>query len=435
MSRLFVQVSREAEASEGGYLLRDLEWVLLDAAGELVSRGTGDGAALAGLLGANAIQEPENTVVILPGEFCLWVQCSVPGRTNGQIRRALPFVVEEFLAGDVESTHLAHGPIRRGAPVDCVVVDRAHIEGWLAGFKRLGLTPGYFVPAGALLSAGTDRISILFGDDTALIRTDKQALCVDADQIVYTLSAAVAGEEARPEGSVTTDGGVAPPSEQLEVVTINGTLGDLDRSQVEQNAPRSIRWTVEDTDLPTLQYLARRWRQQRPDLNLLQGEFAPPRRRNASWERWRMVAVLAGAWVILSMFAETGKAMWANHVADGLDEEAVALYRQYFPGDARVTNVRTQMRQHLGESVGNGPGFLVLVGQLGKALTSLPGAELLSVGFSDTRDELTADVTVPGFDSLDTLKTSLAGMKLATEITSAEQQESRVRARLKVKLG
>jgi general secretion pathway protein L len=434
MSRLFVQVSSEPEATDEGFVLRDLEWVLLDDAGELVSRGTGDGRALAGLLGANAVQDPENVVVIVPGELCLWVQCSVPGRTAGQIRRALPFVVEEYLAGDVESTHLAHGPIRRGAPVDCVVVDRAHVAGWLDAFKRLGVTPGYFVPAGALLSATPDRISVLFDEHTALVRTERQALSVDADQVVYTLSAAIG--DALPQDETST----APESslstrEQLEIVTINGTVADLDRAQVEQNAPRSIRWTVEDTDLPTLQYLARRWREAKPDLNLLQGEFAPPRRRSAAWERWRMVAILAGAWVVLSMLAETGKGLWANHVADGLEAEAVELYRQYFPGDQRVTNVRAQMRQHLGESVGNGPGFLVLVGQFGKALTSLQGAELLSVGFSDTRDELTADITVPGFDALDTLKTNLADMKLATEITSAEQQESRVRARLKVKIG
>jgi general secretion pathway protein L len=414
---------------EGRFELRELEWVLLDEAGNLLSRGLGDGSALASLLGTSAAQDPDDVVVIVPGELCLWVRCEVPGRTIGQIRRALPFVVEEFLAGDVEGAHVAHGTIRRGAPVDCVVIDRAHLEGWLAGFKQLGLTPGHFVPAGALLSAAADRITVLFDAHSALIRTERQAVSVDADQAVYALSTAVS------DVAGSTDEEPASNRPPLEIVTINGKIGDLDRAQVEQNAARPIRWTDEDTGLTTLQYLANAWRRQRVDINLLKGTFAPPRRRSAAWQRWRAVAVLAGAWVALATVAEAGRGLWASHRADGLEEETTALYRQYFPDDRRVTDVERQMRQRLGSADNVGPGFLTLTGELGKALAALPGAELQSVGFSDGRDELTADLTVPGFEALDALKSQLASMKLSTEITSAEQQDNGVRARLRVKVG
>jgi general secretion pathway protein L len=429
VSRLFIEVTHEPDRIDGEVVLRDLEWVLLDTSGQLVSRGRGDGAALASLLGMAAAQDPNDVVVIVPAELCLWVQCTVPGRTTGQIRRALPFVVEEFLAGDVEGVHVAHGAIRRGAPVDCVVIDRNHVQGWLEGLKRLGLTPGHFVPAGALLPGSADRITVLFDGRAALLRTERQALAVDSDQVVYTLSTAVA------DGAPVAEESPAQERPALEIVTINGTIGDLDRNQIEQNAPREIRWTHEDTDLTQLQYLAQAWRSSRPELNLLQGTFAPPRQTSATWLRWRAVAALAGAWVLLAFVAETGKGLWAGHRADALREQTTALYREYFPNDQRVTNPGVQMRQRLGQAVGTGPGFLTLTGQFGKALATLQGAQLMSLGFSDGRDELTAEVTVAGFEALDALKTSLAEMRLATEITSAEQQEGGVRARLKVKVG
>ena len=422
MSRLFLRIGREAVPTNEGLVIEELEWVLLHDSGELVSRGVGDGSALAGLLGTRAALDPDEIVVLVPTELCLSLQCMVPGRTTGQMRRALPFVVEEFLASDVENLHLAHGPLRRGQAAACLALDRRHIEGWLAALGRIGVVPGHLVPAGMLLPSAPDRVALLFDGEAVLARTPGQALATDAEQLVFVLSTAV------------SEMGTGDEDGEIEVLAINGQLAPIDRAQVEQNATKRIRWTSEETDETTLAYLAKMWRSAPPNVDLLQGEFAPPRRRSAAWQRWRAVAALAGLWVLVGLAADVTKGAWASHRAGQLGEEATALYREYFPGDRRVQNIKRQMAQHLGDVGASGPGFIPLVGFLGKALEKSADAELLSLGFTDARSELAVDLTLPGYEALETLKNELSSSSLETDISSAEQQEKRVRARLKIRM-
>src|SRR5882757_656659 len=119
--RLFIRIA----ASKGAdpHELGSLGWLSLDNAGELVSQGSGDLAMLDRLVDLKTMQDPADVVLLLPTEHCLSMRCVVPGKTIGQMRRALPYVVEEFVAGDIDAMHIAAGPIRRNESVDVVVLE------------------------------------------------------------------------------------------------------------------------------------------------------------------------------------------------------------------------------------------------------------------------------------------------------------------------
>ena len=60
-------------------------------------------------------------------------------------------------------------------------------------------------------------------------------------------------------------------------------------------------------------------------------------------------------------------------------------------------------------------------------------ASILSLTYTETRGELGADLLVRDYDELERMKQRLSQMGVAVEITSAEQQDSGVRARIRLR--
>ncbi|NJN51894.1 MAG: hypothetical protein HC809_09095, partial [Gammaproteobacteria bacterium] len=200
----------------------------------------------------------------------------MPGNRTGQIRRALPFAVEEYLAGDLEAMHIATGPIVRNRAISVVVVDRMLLSDWLAALKHLGLTPGIAVVDASLLRGADHEINVLFDQSRVLLGARGHALSLDRDSLPGALAAAV--------GASTVE---------QTVEFINGTLGDIAKAEIGHAAPAKITFTESETEVPALQTLAQRFgRAAWVPVNILSGEFAPARPRNVAWQRWRGVAAL-----------------------------------------------------------------------------------------------------------------------------------------------
>ena len=110
MPTLFIRVLSPASRDEEDLHLSST-WLILEDDGSERAAGEADLRGLSELIDPSAVwlQKPNNIVVIVPGEHVLGVSCEVPGRSIGQIRRALPFVVEEFVATEIEGMHLASG--------------------------------------------------------------------------------------------------------------------------------------------------------------------------------------------------------------------------------------------------------------------------------------------------------------------------------------
>ena len=56
----------------------------------------------------------------------------------------------------------------------------------------------------------------------------------------------------------------------------------------------------------------------------------------------------------------------------------------------------------------------------------------MGLSYTEDRGELAADLLIPGYEELDRLKQRLGTKGFGVEITSAEQQDKGVRARLRI---
>ena len=411
MPTLFIRLQSLVYHDEDG---KDLscDWMILENDGDIRASGVTDYRGLSELIDPSAdwLQNPNNLVVMVPAEHVLAMTTEVPGRSVGHIRRALPFVVEEYLAADIEQMHLAHGPIKRGEPVRVNLIDENYIDDWVACFEELGLKPGYMISDAELLPVNDGSATVLLEPETALIRTDNQAASIDRDNLGLAL------------GSLEVD--------LIDVV--NGELDGLTAGQLDTG----VEVRSGDDSEPPLAYLARRWRGLPDAVNLLQGPYTPARPPTQNVYRWRSVASLAGIWLLLGLIGMAAQGIWSSVRANDLSERSVALYKDIYPGETRVNaaNVLRLTRAKLGQSTGEGGvGFTAYLGHLAQGIDRT--VSIWSLTYSETRNELAADLQLSNYDALEQFKQRLNRLGVEVEITSAEQQDSGVRARVRLQNG
>ena len=413
--RLFIRIVSTTPAD-----LRELvalEWLLVDRQGALVSQGSGNLEMLDELLDLRRTQDPADVVLLVPAEHCLSMRCTVPGRTLGQMRRALPYVVEEFIAGDIETMHVAAGPLRRNSPVDVVLIDHAMLRSWIETFTAHGVVVAFAAPDAAMLPAKTNEVTLLFDGARVLVRSNDQVAAIEAGALKLVLESFAA--KAPPEG--------------LRCVAVNGRIAEVMRAEVAQATENRIEWIDAESELTALAHLAAAYPGEPPAINLLQGVLAPPTQGAGGLIRWRAVAALLGIWLVVLVASETVRGAWAAHRARALTSDIETLYRSYFPQDKRVQDPYKQMRAHLGGHGDADSTFLSLLGHLAAGLAANPTAQLRSVTFNDGRAELGAEVAVGAFDALESLKAAWGKEGVAVDISSAEQQDQQVHARIRLR--
>jgi general secretion pathway protein L len=411
MPTLFIRPQSPVFRDEDGIDL-SADWLILENNGDVRASGVTDYRGLSELIDPSAdwLQQPNNLVIVVPAENVLALNSEVPGRSVGQIRRALPFVVEEFVAADIEGMHLAHGPIRRGSPVRVNLIDRDYLEDWLSCFQSLSLKPGHMVSDAELLPVDAGEATVLLESETALVRTEDQAASIDRENLGMAL-------------------------DSLEVNTVRIVNGELDGLTSGQLDPEVEVIAGDETD-PPLVYLARRWRSLPDAVNLLQGTYTPPKPPSDNVYRWRSVAALAGIWLVIGLVSMIAQGVWAGLQADALEERSVGLYQEIYPGDRTVTpaSVRRRMGQKIGQRSGDdSAAFMTYLGHLAQGMDR--SVSIWSLTYTETRNELAADLQVSSYDALELLKQKLSRLGVNVEITSAEQQDNGVRARIRLQGG
>ncbi len=418
MPRLFIRVLSEArpQTVEGGDadVGFDLavEWLIRENDGRVRATGSTDYRGLADIADPNVdwLNDPGNTVVFLPSQYVLAVDCDVPGRSAAQIRRALPFAAEEFVASDIETMHIAHAPIRPGDPVMCNILPHQTMANLRDCFKSIGINPGYFVVDAQVLPGSQGTASVLFDGPSALVSSGNQAATIDRDTLLFALNSLQA----------------------QQIIVINGELSDIERGQLEGN-PEVEEIAVSEHGV--LDYLAQRF-EQTDVINLLQGQYRAKRPHNPDAARWRTVGALAAIWVLVAFLGMVTQAWWSGNEAARLADESFALYKSMFPRESQpvgIDQLRRRMAAKLGQksNASEASAFVGLTAHFANVVEAEHRVDSLS--YADQRQEVTVEVMLASYDDLETIKGKLAGAGVTVDVTSAEEEQGRVRSRMRVR--
>ena len=423
MATAFVRLPRiQADEPERGTAVdatkgAPASWLLRSDGGDIVARGESLHDLAATLRvpeqGTDARVGDTRLVAFAPADQVLALPIAIPGRSAAEMRRATPFAVEEHLTEDIESMHVATGALVRGAEVMCLAVPRSALTGWLETLAEHGLAPRFLTADAMALPSASDTIAVLHEGERALVRCGDRLAGIDVAMLPVVL-----------EGLCERSDEGAPPS----LLEVNGAVHPVELGALPLGE-------CQRRDFPALDFLADSFGHGEDAVNLLQGEFAPRRTTWADLPRWKPLAALAAAGLLVWLSAMAIEGWWANRQATVLREQAVALYRDIYGVQQVVGNPANRMRSQLGGSPQAGPGGRALIGHLGSGLTASVGEyELRTLSYADGRG-LAADVIVPSYDALDRLEQDLTDKGVQLTIASAEQQDGRVRARLRVGAG
>jgi general secretion pathway protein L len=329
--------------------------------------------------------------LILPVEAVTSCAVRLPTQKGRWLRQALPFAVEELLAEDVEHFHLGLGGALADGRHRVFAVRRTWLAGWLELAGKLGPTPAAIqVDADLLPEQGTQ---LLWLEQRWLLGGEGSTrLSFEAQDWSYLREACPAPRS-----------GHAPAECQK--------LGGLDDWR-EEGDPHG--WLAAQTGS-----------------DLAQGEFTLKEERQR-WSRWKPLLGLVGLWLVLQWGFNLVQAWQLQRQGDTYAAANEALYRELFPQDSKLVNLRAQFDQHLAEGATSGQGRLLgLLGQAAQALIA-EGAQVRvqQLDFSEIRGDLALQVQAPGFDALERLRERLIGSGLSVQMGSASRDESGVSARL-----
>lgn len=417
MSRLFLRFAERLARSEDGAFDGGAEWLVLDDGGAVQDLGRGNVVELGAWTREHVpwADDPARVVVFVPTAETLAIGVTVPGRNAGQIRKAAPYAIEEFVTDDIETMHVACGPISRNEPVRCLVARSDNVRDWLDCLRAAGIAPGCMTADAMALPTEADAVTVAYDDDTALVRAGEQIGCVDLPNLLPALATLHDVVEAAGEAPVLCE--------------VNGALSDVDVRAAGFDESRSAEADGCDS---LLGHLATHFDAASP-IDLLQGEFAVRRRAGAAWTRWRAVAAALVAWGVLGLIVAAAQGLWASRQADGYRAAAVAIYQEVYGVDRVAGNPAARMRRQLGQAPIETLGFHALLGNLGVALDEVAGRyELRSITFSE-RSGFGAEVVIASLDALEELQSVLAERGFELEMVSAEQQpDDRVRANVRL---
>lgn len=337
-------------------------------------------------------------ITLVPGSDLIFRRVTLPGRYNRQSAAALPYLLEEQIASDVDELHLvvlAH----EGPQVDLMAVDRRKMGEWLDWLDAAGLKSLQLLPDVLTLPQAVDGWSALqLGSEWLIRQGPCQGMVADASLLALLLAA------------------------EPEPVTIH--------SHTPAPAIAAANWQAAEPELPML-LLAKGALSCRA--NLLTGPYRPQTEYARYWQQWRKVAITAGLLLLVAL-AQRGVQLYQLSEQDkALKAEIRQVYTRIFPGENRIVNVRSQMTQHL-RQLGQTPqnGVLLMLTELAPTFAEVPGLKPQVMRFDANRHELRLQVTAPGFAEIERFR-ELAGKRFEVQQGEVRSTDGKVEGALVLK--
>lgn len=362
--RLFIRLGRTAEQACSWLVWSEQEQEII-ASGELAN------AQGLSTLTERAGNRPID--VLVPASAMTLTSVHLPEKGQRQALKALPFMLEESIADDVDDMHFTIGP-RNGDALSVIAVAHEQMQTWLGCLTEAGLKVKRIVPdCLALPLQECQWAAMCFGNEL-LLRTG-----LGTGQSLPLSWLPVAMTQLVDKGQ--------------EVSVASYTEMELDGLELRS----------QPLDLPML-VLARGILH--APINLLSGVYTPKREYSKHLLQWKNAAVMLAVAIILSMVNKGLTTHQVNGQIADLKAQSEAIYQQVVPGNSRIVDLRSQMDRQLRSLQGQGSGaeFFIMLAGLQEAFKQVPELKPNSLRFDSGRNELRMQVTAKNYAQIEKFK-------------------------------
>jgi len=373
--------------------------------------------------------------LIVSGTHTFTADVTIPSKQTRHIAQALPYMIEDQVAQDVAGFHLVTGERDSEGHLPVLGIPRELVEGTRVLFQAFGLPLDSLLPDMLCLPLRATDWTVMFdGKHLIIRRSAMDGLSIEMDAAPVVLASIMDNWEPRPE--------TVRVLFCLENLTQN--LQNWIKTQITSqvvDAEFSIEFEdVNSSDFELMcDYVHTQYGSKKPRYDFLQGRYASSARRKPTEFNWKPLAAMVAIFVLSYTGFLYTNAWKLEQQAASIDSETRDLYRNLFPGDQRIVNVKRQMEQHL-KNLNSNSGS-----QSFMALLALAGAEIHNanrggesvvtprrISFDEGQGDLRVDLVFKDFGQLEALKTKLQQATLNVETASATQDKDGVKARLKI---
>ena len=367
---------------------------------------------------ASKVMLGAQVVVLVPASDVLLSAVNVPTQNKQRLLKAVPYAMEEELAGDVEEMHFSVGELEDEGVLAVAVVDRQLIDDWQEMLNSAGLSADIIISELLAVPVTEDAWTLLLDANSALLRgLNYRGLVADVENLGVILPL-VLKEQAE------------------ELPTTVNVWHDEDNRGVTPLIPEEIEVNHEQLDSGLLSLIGNKPLELDKAINLLQGDYSRREQIGKLWRPWRYAAALAGVLFVLQLGLSVSESSKMEEEYIALKTEAKQIYKNTFPNAKRIVNVKAQMQQELDKLKDAGPtkkvNFLNLLADSGTAFKQTSGLVLRSIRYKN--GALDVELEVPNLQALDQLKQKISQKQgLSVEIQSAASRKNVVQGRLQIK--
>ncbi len=414
-----------------------VEWIMFDRLGQRIDSDVSNIDQLAERI--PNLGDDADVTAIIPDEFVLLTQVSIPSTQMRQIKQALPFMVEELIADDIEDVHIAiteqFDPSQK--IVNAAVVQHTLLINWLDVLLSHGISASCIAIDSLCLPFDPNTWTLLADGDRLLIRTDEYAgMAIAAEDFELVFNGLMEQLHVDNESShivIKPQFNIVSSAQQQSDQALCSTLV----AYLQDNYPdHDVKESFYQESLTEI--ISTAWfNQPAKGINLLQGGYSVSENNVNSWQRWKLTASIAAVGIISYLLLTLGSGWYFSSQAKHYEQQSVTLYKQLFPNERRIVSPKKQMQNYLRISgTSTNTAFLALLAETAKQLGNQDSDLALSVNqlrFDSERGDLQFEVQSQSLDQLDQLKQQLANAGLQVDISSATEQDNIVMGRIVVR--
>lgn len=375
-------------------------------------------------------------IVVLRGLNMIAARANVPSKQSKHILQALPFIMEDIVADDIDTLHMATGQRDKDGSIEVLGCQKSLLTHLLQRLDAMALPVETVIADMSCLPTEVGTWNFFTDGRTLLSNIAGQSpMSIELDALPILLNALFTEDVELPDEIVVTVG-TDFTSENLENWLKTRFMGHLAASNtkltINHRAEQSFQFLCEE---------ARPQLEKRAIVNLLQGEFRKSAKGRPSIIPWKSLLTASAACLCLFVGYNYVKSHQLDAATRQADSDARALYKTYFPDAGRVVDVKRQMKEKL-RGVGAGGAqaqFLDMMVKVGAQLHDVnqgqpkPRLSPTRVTFDESQGDLKIDFMANGFADLDALKSKLEQQALVVEIARASQDGEKMKARMNIR--
>ncbi len=426
---LYIRLGSQAQESIAWLIFNTIEQEII-ASGELAS------AEQLGELTDKAISRVVK--VFVPGCDVLLKRLNVPTKSQRAMRAAVPYMLEDELAQDVDALFFAYTNIANDeSEYNCFVAitERAQMllwQSWLLDANIQATTMQVDVLAMPHVKGQWSAIA-LQADSASQKQTQIvvrqgpwQGFTLDSEAWQFALSNVFA---ATPETSTSEKNSDDEQVQDDIIINAYSPLPGISDTQ----SPQGVTLVNAQAELP-LALFAQHC--SHSSFNLLQGEFKVKERRSQNVTNWLWAAGFAACALLLNVGYKSAHLWQLSAQQSQVEAQIIARYKKAFPEAKRVRigTIKSQLNRKIAQLGGQTEqaGFLSVLSQVQPAFTKVPMLKPESLKFDGKRQELRIQAIANDYQHFERFKAALDGANLTVKQGAQNNQGDQVTGSVRV---